>query len=128
MAAKVNALLRAADDERRQATAHRAPQQARGRGEGLAGLKVEMAAVEGKHRTVEADLGPVCYLATLRSAKDDDVLRYFILVIALLLDPAAVLLRWRRHGHGTWSIDHAGGARRVCERPVGRVISAADLK
>ncbi|HWN50063.1 MAG TPA: hypothetical protein VNO18_09575 [Xanthobacteraceae bacterium] len=32
------------------------------------------------------------YLATLLGANDQDVLRWFILVIAMLLDPAAVLL------------------------------------
>jgi hypothetical protein len=41
---------------------------------------------------VEADLGPVRYLATLLGAGDQDVMRWFILVVALLLDPAAVLL------------------------------------
>jgi len=41
---------------------------------------------------VEADLAPVRYLATLLHAGDQDVLRYFILTVALLLDPAAVLL------------------------------------
>jgi hypothetical protein len=40
----------------------------------------------------EADLGPVRYLATLLGAGDQDVLRWFILVVAVLLDPAAVLL------------------------------------
>jgi hypothetical protein len=34
----------------------------------------------------------VRYLATLLGAGDQDVLRWFILAIALLLDPAAVLL------------------------------------
>src|SRR5215470_8445261 len=58
----------------------------------LAGLQVEKAGIEGERRTVEADLGPVRYLATLLGAGDQDVLRYFILVVALLLDPAAVLL------------------------------------
>ena len=38
------------------------------------------------------DLGPVRYLATLLGAGDQDVLRYFILVVSMLLDPAAVLL------------------------------------
>jgi len=37
-------------------------------------------------------LGPVRYIATLVGAGDQDVLRWFILVVALLLDPAAVLL------------------------------------
>jgi hypothetical protein len=54
-------------------------------------LKVEKAAVEGERRTLEADWAR-CYLATLLGANDEDVLRYFVLVVALLLDPAAVLL------------------------------------
>ena len=37
-------------------------------------------------------MGPVRYLALLLGANDQDVLRWFILVVALLLDPAAVLL------------------------------------
>jgi hypothetical protein len=58
----------------------------------LATLQVEKASVEGERKTIEADLGPVRYLATLLGAGDQDVLRWFTLVIALLLDPAAVLL------------------------------------
>ena len=83
--------LCAASDERRQ-----------GKRNSLAGkltveakaadLKIEKAAVEGERRTVEADLGPVKYLATLIGTTDEVVLRWFILVVALLLDPAAVLL------------------------------------
>ena len=41
--------------------------------------------MERERRTVEADLGPV-------RADNETVLRWFILVVALLLDPAAVLL------------------------------------
>jgi hypothetical protein len=48
--------------------------------------------VEGERRKVEADLGPVRYLATLIGADNEAVLRWFILVVALFLDPAAVLL------------------------------------
>jgi alkanesulfonate monooxygenase SsuD/methylene tetrahydromethanopterin reductase-like flavin-dependent oxidoreductase (luciferase family) len=48
--------------------------------------------VEGEHRTVEADLGPVRYLSLLIGTRDDDVLQWFILAVALLLEPAAVLL------------------------------------
>ena len=59
----------------------------------LAVLKVEKATADGERATVEADFGPVRYLATLLGGNDRDVLRWFILVIALLLDPAAVLLR-----------------------------------
>jgi hypothetical protein len=58
----------------------------------LASLQVEKAAVDGERRKVEADLGPVRYLATLLGTGDQDVLRWFILVVAVLLDPAAVLL------------------------------------
>jgi hypothetical protein len=58
----------------------------------LAGLQVEKAKVDGDKKVAEADLGPVRYLATLLGAGDQDVLRWFILVVALLLDPAAVLL------------------------------------
>ena len=58
----------------------------------LAALQVEKAAIDGERRKVEADLGPVRYLATLLGADSEAVLRMFILAIALLLDPAAMLL------------------------------------
>jgi hypothetical protein len=58
----------------------------------LAGLQVDKARVDSDRIVAEADLGPVRYLATLIGAGDQDVLRWFILVVALLLDPAAVLL------------------------------------
>jgi hypothetical protein len=61
-------------------------------GKALATLQVEKASVEGDRKMVEADLGPVRYLATLLGAGDQDVLRDFILVVSMLLDPAAVLL------------------------------------
>jgi hypothetical protein len=65
----------------------------RGRvGQALAALQVEKARVQGERSKFEADLGPVRYLATLLGAGDQDVLRWFILIVALLLDPAAVLL------------------------------------
>jgi hypothetical protein len=54
--------------------------------------KPRKASVESERKMVEADLGPVGYLATLIGAGDQDVLRWFILAISLLLDPAAVLL------------------------------------
>ena len=58
----------------------------------LADLKVQKAAVDGGRQAVEADLGPVRYLATLLGSTDEQTMRYFILIVALLLDPAAVLL------------------------------------
>jgi len=58
----------------------------------LADLKVQKAAVDGERKAVEADLGPVRYLAILLGSTDEQTMRYFILIVALLLDPAAVLL------------------------------------
>jgi hypothetical protein len=58
----------------------------------LAAFQVERAKADGERQMVEADLGPVRYLATLLGAGDQEVLRWFILVVAMLLDPAAVLL------------------------------------
>jgi hypothetical protein len=58
----------------------------------LAGLQVEKASIDGERRKVEADLGPVRYLATLLGADSETALRWFVLVVALLLDLAAVLL------------------------------------
>jgi hypothetical protein len=85
----VGALLRAAVGERRQAKRNtlRTNSPSRRRAS-----PVDDAAVEGERRTVEADLGPVKYLATLLGQADEVMLRWFILTVALLLDPAAVLL------------------------------------
>jgi hypothetical protein len=58
----------------------------------LADLHIERARVDGDRRAAEADLGPVRYLATLIGATDEQTMRWFILVVALLLDPAAVVL------------------------------------
>jgi hypothetical protein len=86
------AKLRAADDERRQAKRTSLADKLTVEAKTLADLKIEKASIEGQRKVAEADLGPVRYLATLLGAGDQDVLRWFILVIALLLDPAAVLL------------------------------------
>ena len=86
------AKLRAADDERRQAKRPQPCRQAYGGGEGPGRPEDREGAVDGERRAVEADLGPVKYLATLIGADNETVLRWFILVVALLLDPAAVLL------------------------------------
>jgi hypothetical protein len=86
------AKLRAADDERRQAKRTSLADKLTVEAKALAELKIEKAKVDGDRKVAEADLGPVRYLATLLGAGDQDVLRWFILVIALLLDPAAVLL------------------------------------
>jgi len=87
---KTAAAMQLAGDQRRN-RAELAAERVRA-GQALAALQVEKASVEGERRKVEADLGPVRYIATLVGAGDQDVLRWFILVVALLLDPAAVLL------------------------------------
>ena len=58
----------------------------------LADLKIEKAKIDGDKQVADADLGPIRYLATLIGTGDQHVLRWFILIVALLLDPAAVLL------------------------------------
>jgi hypothetical protein len=58
----------------------------------LAALQIEKAGIDGERKVAEADLGPVRYLATLLGTGDQDVLRWFVLVVVLLLDPTAVLL------------------------------------
>jgi hypothetical protein len=58
----------------------------------LANLRIEKARVDGERMAVEAELGPVRYLANLLGSTDEATMRYFILVVAVLLDPAAVLL------------------------------------
>ena len=55
-------------------------------------MKVEKAKFDGDKKVVEADLGPVRYLASLLGADDETVLRWFVLLVALLLDPSAVLV------------------------------------
>jgi hypothetical protein len=76
----------------------------------LTSLRIEKAAVDGERKTVEADLGPVRYLATLLGSTDEQTMRGFILVVALLLDPGAMLLllaatgaRGRRRRAGGWA-------------------------
>ena len=58
----------------------------------LADMKIEKARVDADRKVADADLGPVRYLATSIGAGEQDVLRWFILVVSILLDPAAVLL------------------------------------
>jgi len=62
----------------------------------LADLKIEKGAVEGERRTVEADLEPVQYLATLLGQADEVVLRWFILVWRCSLSRPRCCCCWRR--------------------------------
>jgi hypothetical protein len=60
--------------------------------ERLAQLEVQQAGVTCERKQADADLGPVRYLATLLGSTDEATIRWFILAVASLLDPAAVLL------------------------------------
>jgi hypothetical protein len=64
--------------------------------------------VDGERKAVEADLGPVRYIATLLGSTDEATMRYFILVMALLLDPAAVLLLLAATQRSTFVAGHLG--------------------
>jgi hypothetical protein len=59
----------------------------------LADLKVEKVKIDGERKKVKADLGPVRCIGQLLHIDNEEVLRWFILAVALLLEPAAVLLR-----------------------------------
>jgi hypothetical protein len=58
----------------------------------LAELQVAAAGVQGKRLELAVDSGPVHYLASLVGAGDESVMRFFVLIVAVLLDPFAVLL------------------------------------
>src|SRR5258708_3422464 len=87
---RTNAAMALANDQRHNRSELEVNRQAAGKV--LVDLKVEKARIEGDRKTVEADLGPVKYLATLLGTDSESALRVFILVVALLLDPLAVLL------------------------------------
>jgi hypothetical protein len=42
----------------------------------LANLRIEKAEADGERKAVEADLGPVRYLATLLGSTDEQTMRY----------------------------------------------------
>ena len=58
----------------------------------LAAMQIEGAAVQGERTRIAADSGPVRYLAALIGTDDTAIMRWFILLVAGLLDPLAVLL------------------------------------
>jgi hypothetical protein len=58
----------------------------------LAALKVEGAGIENERNELATDSGPVRYLAALIGADDEKVMHWFVLAVALLLDPLAVAL------------------------------------
>jgi len=87
---RTNAAMQLAADQRRNRAELTAQRDLANKA--LAELKIEKAKIDGDKKVAEADLGPIRYLATSIGADAQDVLRYFILVVAALLDPAAVLL------------------------------------
>jgi hypothetical protein len=61
----------------------------------LVDLRVRKAAIDGERKRVEAEVGPVRYLAQLVGGADADLektVRLLILIIAAVFDPLAVLL------------------------------------
>jgi hypothetical protein len=87
---RTNAAMALANDQRHNRSELEVNRHAAGKV--LVDLRVEKARIEGDRKTVEADLGPVKYLATLLGTDSESALRVFILVVAMLLDPLAVLL------------------------------------
>src|SRR5258707_5126914 len=87
---RTNAAMALANDQRHNRSELEVNRQAAGKV--LVDLKVEKARIEGDRKTVAADLGPVKYLATLLGTDSESALRVFILVVAMSLDPLAVLL------------------------------------
>jgi hypothetical protein len=59
----------------------------------LASIEVESAGVENERAEQAADFGPVRYLSKLMGADQEAVLRWFIVMIAVLLDPVERLGR-----------------------------------
>jgi hypothetical protein len=79
----------------------------------LVGLTIEKAFEEGERRTVEANLGPVRYLATLIGAGDQDVFGWFILVVACCSSPLPSCSCWPLLGG-----DSGAGRRLIDSHPT----------
>jgi len=58
----------------------------------LAAVKVEAAKLQGDRAGLVADTRPVRYLAALLTIDADALMRVFILIIAIMLDPVAAVL------------------------------------
>ena len=58
----------------------------------LAAVEVERAGIANERQELTVDSGPVRYLAALFGEDDEKVMHWFVLAIALLLDPLAVAL------------------------------------
>jgi hypothetical protein len=58
----------------------------------LASIEVEKAGIENQRNGLTADSGPVRYLSKLIGIDQDAATSWFILFVALLLDPLALVL------------------------------------
>jgi hypothetical protein len=58
----------------------------------LAAVEVESAGIANERQELAVDSGPVRYLAALIGQDDEKVMHWFVLAVALLLDPLAVAL------------------------------------
>jgi hypothetical protein len=83
--------VRRSDDGRREAERNSLADRLVAEAKVLADLKIEKVAVEG-NAPLSAPISGPSNLAILLRQADEVVLRWFILVVAFRLDPAAVLL------------------------------------
>jgi hypothetical protein len=60
--------------------------------ERLAAVEVEAAKVQGDRAGLAVDTGPVRFPAALLATDADALMRVFILIIAIILDPVAAVL------------------------------------
>ena len=58
----------------------------------LASIEVDNAGVDNERNELAADLGPVLYLSKLIGISEDATTRWFVLLVAILLDPLALVL------------------------------------
>jgi hypothetical protein len=58
----------------------------------LAAMEVEQAGAQNQRAEQGADFGPVEYLSKLMAVEREVAMRWFIVLVACLLDPAALLL------------------------------------
>jgi urease gamma subunit len=64
----------------------------------LASLEIEAAKIQGDRAELAADAGPVRYLAEFFAADADDLVRWFIALVSVLLDPLACALLLAANG------------------------------
>ncbi|MFY9839207.1 MAG: hypothetical protein WAK55_22575 [Xanthobacteraceae bacterium] len=80
----------------------------------LAAIEIEGANVANERNELAANAGPVRYLAALIGQDDEKVMHLFVLAVALLLDPLAVVLLLAATSGDGRSARHDQGS---CKRP-----------